>query len=153
LIAVRKLPKVEDAKELMNEAMEWSVFKWLFEKRRVRETADEANAALDKLNHEVKSRWNREIGAAYESLSKRNRPAAQNADNIDPEIMLFVAKVKEADKAAQRARLKAENTFDEAERTLSTDLAREGCRQAISSWELHEKAIRIAESGLVAKQS
>jgi hypothetical protein len=40
----------------------------------------------------------------------------------------------------------AEETFDEAERQLSTSLAREGCRKAIQSWELHEKAIRRAEA-------
>jgi hypothetical protein len=39
----------------------------------------------------------------------------------------------------------AENTFDEAERQMSTRLAREGCSKAIASWELHEAAIRKAE--------
>jgi hypothetical protein len=29
---------------------------------------------------------------------------------------------------------------------MSTNLARKGCRQAIESWELHEKAIRRAEA-------
>jgi len=40
----------------------------------------------------------------------------------------------------------AEATFDEAEKQLSTRLAREGCRKAIESWDLHEKAIRKAEA-------
>jgi hypothetical protein len=40
----------------------------------------------------------------------------------------------------------AEHTFDEAERLLSTSLAREGCQKAIRSWDLHEKAIRRAEA-------
>jgi hypothetical protein len=47
---------------------------------------------------------------------------------------------------AERAHLDAENTFDEAERQLSTRLAREGCAKAIASWELHEAAIRKAEA-------
>lgn len=155
---VRKLSQVEEAKVLMARAMEWSVFRWLFEKRRVRETADTANAALDKLNHEIKARWNREITAAYKELAARrgrtSRAQSENAiDGINPEIILFAKKVKDADDAAHRARMTAENTFDEAERQLNTNLAREGCRQAIRSWELHEKAIRLAETGLDAKGS
>jgi hypothetical protein len=61
-------------------------------------------------------------------------------------MRLLVAKVKEADDAARHARTDAEKTFDEAERRLSTTLAREGCKKAIHSWELHEKAIRKAEA-------
>lgn len=51
---MRKLPEVQQAKELMNDAINWSVFTWMLEKSRVRETADQANAALDRL--EPKSR-------------------------------------------------------------------------------------------------
>ena len=47
---MHKLPEVEEAKALMNEATEWSVMKWLREKKRVRKVADQANAALDKLD-------------------------------------------------------------------------------------------------------
>lgn len=148
---MRKLRQVEEAKVVMNQAMDWSVFRWLFEKRRVREAADEANAALDKLNHDVKARWDRQITTAYkEMVAKRGHstraPSEAQAGEINPEIMLFARKVKEADDAAHRARMTAENTFDQAERQLNTDLAREGCRQAIRSWELHEKAIRLAET-------
>jgi hypothetical protein len=153
-VAVRNLSQVEEAKALMNEAVGWSVFRWLFEKRRVRETADEANAALDKLNHDIKSRWKREITEVYHHLSKHERGARAHHDgveDVDPDFLLFAKKVKDADDAAHRARMAAENTFDAAERQLSTDLAREGCRQAIHSWELHEKAIRIAEAGLERK--
>jgi hypothetical protein len=113
--------------------------------------ADEANTALDKLNHEIKSRWNRDIADAYQALAKHGRTRGYAADDADPEIMLFVKKVKDADDAARRARTTAENKFDDAERQLNTDLAREGCRQAIHSWELHEKAIRIAEAALQSK--
>lgn len=65
---------------------------------------------------------------------------------IDPHATLIAKKVKEADAEAYRARMDAEETFDEAEKKLSTALAREGCRKAIHSWELHEKAIRKAEA-------
>ena len=152
---MRKLPQVEEAKELMKEATEWSVFRWLFEKRRVRETADQANAALDKLNHDVKAHWSHEITAAYKEVAtKGSRGAKAHTDDLDVEgheIVMFAKKVKAADDAAHRARMTAENTFDQAERQLNTDLAREGCKQAIHSWELHEKAIRLAEAALGSK--
>lgn len=151
---MRKLPEVEEAKELMTEAMEWSVFRWLFEKQRVRETADQANAALDKLDQAVKARWSPEIKTAYNELleqadgARRRKPSKQTSSVVDPKIQLFAKTIKEADDKAYRARMDAEETFDEAERQLNTDLAREGCRKAIDSWVLHEKAIRKAEAGV-----
>jgi hypothetical protein len=146
---MKKLPEVTIAKALMTEAMEWSVFKWLFEKRRVRGTADEANAALDKLERTVKSCWTIEVKTAYKRVSSKKAKTAspqQDETTVDPELELVVKKVRDADDAAERARLEAEETFDEAERQLNTDLAREGCRKAIRSWELRERAIRSAEA-------
>jgi hypothetical protein len=147
---MRKLAEVQEAKELMNEAIDWSVFKWLFEKPRVRETADRANDALDRLERTVKARWSDELKAALSELSGRGGRRPQKSQQLpqttDPEIRLLVEKIKEADEAARRARMDAEETFDEAERRLSTSLAREGCKKAIHSWELHEKAIRKAEA-------
>jgi hypothetical protein len=144
---MRKLREVEDAKALMTEAMDWSVFTWLFQKSKVREIADQANAALDKLNRATKARWPEEIKAACKGLpGKGRRPSESAPSPIGPEIQAFVTKVKEADDAARRARTDAEDTFDEAERTLNTDLARDGCRKAIHQWELDEKAIRRAET-------
>ncbi|HUJ95929.1 MAG TPA: hypothetical protein VLW84_11735 [Terriglobales bacterium] len=144
---MRKLPEVEEAKVLMTEAMDWSVFTWLFEKRRVREVADRANAALDGLNEKVKSRWSAEVKAAYRELTKRTkRQPGESGKATDCEIELFVKKVEEADDAARRARTDAEDTFDEAERQMNTGLAREGCKKALYQWELDEKAIRRAEA-------
>jgi hypothetical protein len=154
---MKKLPAVEEAKALMIEATDWSLFRWLFEKRRVRETADQANAALDKLNKAVKSRWSSDVKAAYNELTPKAggaagrrtvEPASQITDPqiIDPQIRLYAKKVKQADDAARRARIDAEETFDEAERLLNTALAREGCQKAIHQWELDEKAIRAAEA-------
>lgn len=150
---MRKLPEVQEAKELMNEAIDWSVFKWMFEKPRVRETADRANDALDRLERTVKSLWSDEARAAFKKASGKaaghargQQKGEQSPAIADPQIILLLEKVKEADDAARRARLDAEDTFDEAERQLSTSLAREGCKKAIHSWELHEKAIRRAEA-------
>jgi hypothetical protein len=147
---MRKLPEVQEAKELMNEAMDWSTFKWLFEKSRVRETADRANAALDRLERNVKSHWNDEEKAAYKALSAKTADAERRGDGqqqTEPtDIRILLEEVHEAHDAARRARADAEATFDEAEKRMSTSLAQQGCKKAIHSWHLHEKAIRKAEA-------
>jgi hypothetical protein len=119
---MHKMPAVEEAKALMTEAEEWSVWHWLLEKRRVRAAADRATAALGEWEQKVKGRW-------PEDLSKAVR-----------------RKVCEADEVAEAARLDAEATFEQAERCLSARMAREGAQKAIHSWELREKAIREAEA-------
>jgi hypothetical protein len=141
---MRKLPEVEEARALMTEAVAWSVMKWLREKKRVRKVADKANAALDELNRAAKARWSHERRSAYEELTQQSGTPQSQA--INPDIRQFVSRVKEADDQAYSARMDAEHTFDEAERLLSTSLAREGCQKAIRSWDLHEKAIRRAEA-------
>ena len=147
---MEKIPEVAAAKALMTEAVSWSVMKWLREKKRVRKTADQANATLDQLNQAVKDRWPDAVRVAYKALVPQGAGIAtapvQSSQPIDQQSSLSAKKVKEADDAAYRARMDAEETFDEAERQLSTSLAREGCRKAIQSWELHEKAIRRAEA-------
>jgi len=150
---MEQLREVETAKTLMTEAVSWSVMKWLREKKRVRRAADEANAALDQLGLELKQQWPEHMRAAYEALvaqaagSKAHATSSTTVQQvIEPKTLLIVKKVKEADDEAYRARMSAEDTFDEAEKKLSTRLAREGCRQAILSWELKEQAIRKAES-------
>jgi len=150
---VNKLPEVESAKTLMTEAMSWSVMRWLREKKRVRKTADIANDALDDLTASIKADWDEALKTAYEALvaqadagSIADKRGKQNSSAADPATMMLAKRVKEADDEAYRARMDAEKTFDEAERQLSTSLAREGCRKAIHGWELHEKAIRKAEA-------
>jgi hypothetical protein len=150
---MRKLVEVQEAKALMNEAMCWSVFTWLFEKSRVRETADQAVAALDSSERAVKARWSDEAKAAYKKLTVRAAKAARKGQRdpereqpIDRAILVLVEEVVDADKAAEHARIEAENTFDDAEKQLSVTIAREGCRKAIHSWSLREKAIRKAEA-------
>jgi hypothetical protein len=44
---MHKLAPVEDAKTLFNEAKDWSVWRWLIEKKRARTTADAAWLALE----------------------------------------------------------------------------------------------------------
>jgi biopolymer transport protein ExbB/TolQ len=154
---MRKLAEVEDAKALMTEAMGWSVVKWLSEKKRVRKSADLANAGLDRLDQEVKARWNDELKAAYSELGGNSGGGAQRqhqqTSGIDPQVKLLAQRLKESDDEAYRVRMEAEDTFDEAEKKLSTRLAREGCRKAIDSWDLHEQAIRKSEAAIGATKA
>jgi hypothetical protein len=150
---MKTLPEVEIAKELMMEATKWSVMKWLREKKRVRRAADQANAALDGFNAEIKQRWPENLSIAYQALATVSAGVKANghirpkqSSTGSPSISAIARRVKDADEEAYRARMLAEKTFDEAEKRLSTSLARQGCVQAIQSWELHEKAIREAES-------
>ena len=149
---MEKLPEVETAKALMTEAMTWSVMKWLREKKSVRKTADLANAALDHASQDVRERWPEPIRTAYEALvtEKPGTVSAHRQQAVpvktDPAATLIASKSHDADDEAYRAHIDAEKTFDEAERKLSTSLAREGCRKAIHSWDLHEKAIRKAQA-------
>jgi len=149
---MRKLEEVQEAKQLMREAMEWSSLKWLWEKQRVRQTADIANAALDRQERSIKAKWTDDCKAMYRRMSGKQQwesgaPGAF-AEVVNSQLQLLIEKTFKADHAAKHAKEVAEDTFDEAERRMSTDLAREGCKKAIRSWELHEKAIREAQAVL-----
>jgi hypothetical protein len=150
---MRKLTEVEDARALMTEAMNWSVVKWLSEKKRVRKTADLANACLDRLDQEIKARWSDELKAAYSELGGKAADGVRpqkRSQGSDPQLKLLASKLKESDDEAYRVRMDAERIFDEAEKKLSTRMAREGCQKAIDSWQLHEQAIRKAEAAIGA---
>jgi hypothetical protein len=135
-----KLAEVEKARTLMVEAIEWSVMKWLAEKKRVRKTADKANEVLNSVEQEIHRKWSPRFKAAYD---KSGAPS--------PETARFAKKIREEHDAANKLRLQAEETFDGAEKRLSTAMAREGCRQAIEGWDHHMEAIRLAESALDMK--
>ena len=155
---MHKLSQVEEATALMNEAKDWGVWRWLWEKSRVRAAADRANEALAELEDKVKASWSDDLKKAYremEALASLNghakgkrqyEKAKEEAKDVDPEIKSTVARVKEADDIAQKAHLDAEETFDEAERRLDTGMAQNGAEKAIESWVLREKAIRRAEA-------
>jgi hypothetical protein len=158
---MRKLSDVEYAKQLMTEAMDWSVLRWLWEKPAVREAADKANAALDRLHRKIRAGWRDDIKAAYEEFEAQDESSgkgrghkskSQEPKSDDSEAAAFAKKAKQAHDKAYRARMDAEDTFDDAERQLNTGLAREGCQKAIQSWELFEKAIRVAQGGLPASK-
>jgi hypothetical protein len=147
----------------MTQGMEWGVWKWLTEKKRVRAIADVARAALDELEMKVKLTWSDEYKLAYNQLVSENGDAKQPrgkakskavksaaTGKVDPKVLAAVTKVKEADDDAYNAHEDAEDVFAEAERKMSTSMAREGARKALEAYDLHEAAIRKAEA-LAAK--
>lgn len=121
---MQKLPAVEEAKALFEEAKEWGVWRWLTEKRRARETADAAWDALEKREKQVKAGWSAERKKAF----REDRG------------------LQAADARARQAHIDAEAQFDEADRRLSTSMAREGAQMAIDAWTMREKFIRKLES-------
>jgi hypothetical protein len=155
---MQKLPPVEEAKALFAEAKEWGVWRWLTEKRRARETADAAWAALDEYEKKMKESWSDDIRKAYrelEALSAANadgrakrsyEKAREEASDIDDDTKAAVRKVKDADDEAYKARMDAEAQFDEADRRMSAGMACEGAQMALDAWDLREKFIRKAEA-------
>jgi hypothetical protein len=153
---MRKLPAVEAARAIMTEGMDWGVWKWLVEKKRVRTLADEARTALDDLEMKIKETWSNEYKIAYNQLvaqddrTKRGRKQSkdmkkEDLQNIDPKVLAAVKRVKDADDEAYNAHEDAEDVFAEAERKMSTSGAREGARMALVAYDRHEEAIRKAE--------
>lgn len=155
---MHRLSEVEEAKTLMNDAKDWGVWKWLWEKSRVRAAADRAVDALAAAEKNVKTSWSEDLKKAYREVEalaslngnakgkRRYEKAREEARDVDADVKRAAERVKEADDAAEQARLDAEAAFDEAERRMSADMAREGAQKAIDSWELREKAIRKAEA-------
>jgi hypothetical protein len=154
---MKKIPAVEDARAIMTQGMEWGVWKWLTEKKRVRALADVARAALDDQEMKVKLTWSDEYKLAYNQLvsengapkqARRKSNAAKHAANgkVDAKVLAAVTKVKEADDEAYNAHEDAEDMFAEAERKMSTSGARAAARKALEAYDLHEAAIRKAEA-------
>jgi hypothetical protein len=138
---MQKLPAVEQAKALMTEARDWSVWRWLTEKRRVRAAADKATEALGEREKQIKAGWSDDVRKAYRALDARG-----GNGRVASGLLPVLRKLKAVEQTAETARLDAEATFDEAERMLSPSMARQGTTKAIESWELREKAIRQAEA-------
>jgi len=156
---MRKLVQVEDAKSLLEVAKDWGVWKWLTEKKRVRQTADTAWEAFDELEKEIKDAWSADLQKAYFELDaeaavaeggapakRKYEKARKEAEHVDPQTKAAAKKVKDALDEAYAVRMKAEDMFDEAERRLSTSMAREASQVAIDAYNMREKAVRKAEA-------
>ena len=142
---MQKVLPVEEAKSLMREAIDWSLWGWLTEKRRLRTTADRAWEALDEVEKKVKAAWSEDLQAVYRALQVKGRKNGHSRD-FPEEVKLAVQKLKEAEDEAHALRMRAEETFDEADRRMSIPMACQGAHQAIEAWEMREKVIRKAES-------
>jgi exonuclease VII small subunit len=156
---MRKLIPVEEATILMEEAAkDWSIWRWLLSKSRVRAAADRAVDALAEAEKKVKASWSDDLKKSYREFEaqqalennprakQRYEKAKEEAKHVDPQIKQAVQKVKEADDEAETARLDAEDTFAQGERQMSASMARQGAEKAVHSWELRMKAIRKAEA-------
>ena len=161
---MKKIPAVEEARAIMTQGLDWGVWKWLTEKKRVRAIADVARAALDDQEMKVKLTWSDDYKLAYNQLVSENGDAKQArgkakskaakaapGGKIDPKVFAAVTKVKEADDDAYNAHEDAEDMFADAEKKMSTSGAREGARMALEAYDKHEAAIRKAEA--LAKQN
>jgi hypothetical protein len=143
---MHKLAPVEDAKTLFNEAKDWSVWRWLIEKKHARTTADAAWEALEACEEKVKAGWNEEWQEAYRELSANGRSKGRRHGSLSPEVRDALERLHEADEEARQAHEAAEAQFDEADRRMSSSMACEGAQMAIDAWELTEKFIRKAEA-------
>jgi len=143
---MRKLDTVEEAKALLAEARDWGTWRWLTEKKRVRAAADAAWAGLEEIERDIKGSWGDDLRKAYRELQAPSKKTEAEANGVDPQLKAYAARLKQEDDEAFQARMTAEETFDEAERRLSTSLARQGCDQAIEAYELRERFIRKAEA-------
>ncbi len=160
---MKKLAAVEEAKAVLNEGRGWSTWRWLMEKKRVRRAADLAWEALEEVEKGVKASWSDDLRKAYRELqaaaaldgkasSKQlYEKAKQEAKDLDPELKTFAERLWKADDEAFQLRMKAEETFDDAERRLSIPTAKRGCDEAIEAYELREKFIRRAEAAAKEK--
>jgi hypothetical protein len=136
---MQKLAPVEDAKTLFNEAKDWSVWRWLIEKKRARTTADAAWEALEACEEKVRACWVEDWQQAYGHPKSRRHAA------LDPDVRSALDRLHQEDETARQARDAAEAQFDEADRRMSTSMACTGAKMAIEAWELREKVIRKAE--------
>ncbi len=155
---MQKLEAVEAAKSLFDEAKDWGLWRWLTEKSRARRTADAAWEALDAYEKKVKAGWSDDLKKAYREAAaavaangnargqRKLEMAIEEAKDVDPELRLAARKFKNAEDEAYNLHMKAEATFDDADRRLSTGMACEGAQQAIDAWIAREKVIRKAES-------
>ena len=137
---MHKLAPVEEAKTLFKEATDWSVWRWLTEKKRARTTADAAWEVLEACEEKVKAEWAEEWRQAY-GHQKSRRYA-----ELDPEMQAALQRLHELDEEARQARDAAEAQFDEADRRMSSSMACEGAQMALDAWALRESFIRKAEA-------
>ena len=137
---MQKLIAVEKAKTLMNEAKDWSIWHWLLTSGGVPLTY-----SVDGATNTLVTTIPMGVGSYYIAVNPVTNLVYTVVYVGGPSgFQLYV--LDGSGPHAEQARLDAEATFDEAERRLSADMARQGAQKAIDSWALREKAIRRAEA-------
>jgi len=116
---MHKIEEVEHARSLMQQGREWPVWRWLFEKGRVRAAADRATEALAAANQKVKDSWSDDLKRAYSNGKGK------------AEVKEAVGRVREADEEATRTTDEAETMFAEAERSMNGKA--EAARRAVAA--------------------
>ena len=149
---MRKLAAVEEARAVMTEGLDWSAFRWLLERARVRAIADRATAALNRADKHAKAAWPDDLKIAYAAVAADEKRSRTNHNgeqsSTDPELRLVAKRIKDADDRAERCRLHAEAMFAEAEARFSAVMARGGARKALETYDLREAAIRKTEAAV-----
>jgi hypothetical protein len=155
---MHRLPPVEEARAIMTEAQNWSIWKWLTQKPKVRAIADKATQTLKEAIESAKDSWSDDMNRAYNEVlaeaavdgsapSKRKLAnAKKDAQDVDPKIKTAARKAREAEHEGYRATMDAEDLFAESERRLSASMARQAAKKALESYDLREAAIRKAEA-------
>jgi len=87
----------------------------------------------------------RGVGGRHD-LGARDAVADRQKSLDDKQTKLAAKKLQAAEEEAYALRMQAEETFDEADRRMSTRMACDGARQAIEAWEQREKYIRKMET-------
>jgi len=79
--------QVEEATRLMEEAArDWSIWRWLFSKSRVRAAADRAVDALGEAEKKVKACWS--VGTGFETCKSDHRPRVERESSASPQAVL-----------------------------------------------------------------
>jgi hypothetical protein len=156
---MQKLPAVEQAKTLLQQTQEWGIMKWLTDKRKVREAADNAWAAFDEQEEQIRTSWPENLQKAYADLAAQEEPepasapakrkpakAKKNSPDVPPKVKAQAAQLKEAEEQAYSVRMEAEDMFVQAEKRMSIPMAREGAQKAIEAFAAREKLLRKFEA-------
>lgn len=144
-INMPNLAAVLEARTVFNEALNWSVMKWLSEKKKVRKIADAANLTLDNAEKELRRRWDPSIEEAYKALQDRSSHLDSSGDAIRT-----ARAIKQAHDKAIELRAEAEAMFSKAEERLSVATARDACHKALEGWRFHEEAVCLSEKAGLA---
>jgi len=161
---MQKVAAVEEAKTLLEAAKEWGVWKWLTDKKKMREAADKAWAAYDEVEEKVRSAWSDDLQKAYAELSahaavadggapakKKYDKAKKDAEGVGAPVKAQAKKLKDADEEAYAVRMQAEDMFVEAEKRMNTGMARDAAQKAIDAYVAREKVIKKFEAAARAK--